>query len=215
MLHDPPIDIPFVDMKTGMVTLPWQEWLAINKRDKANRVEDATAQNIALLDGDGHPTDSLTSISAIPDGEIIDSDSEQQLENKTFAELTGSKLLASDGSGGLSETDLFGWVEGTSGRISVTDDGDGTITLTVPLKASFGITSDAGGLSLNQQINISNLSTSTSITDPADTPADADTLRDDIVANTIPDIESTLDDHATKINAILALLLAAEIMASP
>ena len=214
-LHNPPIDVPFVDIETGMVTRAWQEWLIINKRDKANRVENATANNIALLDSSGHPTDSSKSISIIPDGDIVDADSSQELSNKTFAELSGSKLLASDGSGGLSETDLSGWVEGADGRITVTNDGDGTITLTVPLKANFGITSDANGLSLNQQVNVTDASTSHSITDPGDTPVDADTLRDDLVTNAIPDIKSALDALGTKINSILDLLLASEIMAGP
>lgn len=57
-----------------------------------------------------------------------------------------------------------------------------------------------------QQTNVSDATTSHAITDPADTPADADALRDDLVANTIPDIESALDDLGTKINAILTRL---------
>jgi hypothetical protein len=211
-LHDPPIDIPFVDVETGMVTRPWQEWLIINKRDKANRYETATANNIALLDGDGHPIDSNV---AIPAEEFVGTTEEQQLANKTFAELVGTKLLASNGTGGLSETDLFGWVSGTSGRLSISDDGDGTVTFTVPLKANFGITSDGDGLSLNQQVNIADSSTSHAITDPADSPVDSDALRDDLVANTIPDVESALNALGIKINAILALLLASEIMAAP
>jgi hypothetical protein len=211
-LHDPPIDVPFIDLQTGMVTRPWQEWLIITKRDKANRVENSTANNLALLDSDGHPVDGGT---GIPDAEFVGTTAAQELANKTFAELVGSKLLASDGSGGLSETDLYGWIEGTSGRITVTNDGDGTVTLTVPLKANFGITSDANGLSLIQQTNVSNASTSHLITDPSDTPADADALRDDLVTNTIPDIESSLNSLGSKINSVLALLLASEIMAGP
>ena len=211
-LHDPPIEVPFVDVKTGMVTRAWQEWLIINKRDKANRYEDAVANNIALLDGDGHPIDSLVSI---PDDGFVGTTEEQQLENKTFAELVGTKLLASNGSGGLSETDLYGWISGTSGRITVTDDGDGTVSLTVPLKANYGITSDSNGLALNQQTNVTDASESHSITDPADAPADADALREDLVDNVIPDIEDALDALGVKINAILALLLASEIMAGP
>ena len=228
-LHDPPIDVPFVDLQTGMVTRPWQEWLIINKRDKANRVESATENNLALLDSDGHPLDAGV---GIPGDEFVGTTEEQELANKTFAELTGTKLLASNGSGGLSETNLSGWVDGTSGRITVTNDGDGTITLTVPLVSTGGIESDANGLkaklnttggidsdadglTLKQQTNVSNASTSHSVTDPADTPATADALRDDLVANAIPDIESSLDALGTKINSILSLLLASEIMAGP
>jgi hypothetical protein len=53
-------------------------------------------------------------------------------------------------------------------------------------------------------VNIANASTSHSITDPADAPLDADALRDDLVANAIPDIENALNALGTKINNILA-----------
>ena len=176
-LHDPPIEVPFVDVETGMVTRAWQEWLIINKRDKANRYESAIANNIALLDGDGHPIDSNTTLS------------DQVNDSQVFANLVTTKLIASDGGGGITEVDLDDWVTAGVG-VTVTDDGDGTITIV-----------DA--------------SIAHSITDPGDTPADADTLRDDLVANAIPDMEAALNALGAKINAILALLLASEQMAAP
>jgi hypothetical protein len=57
-----------------------------------------------------------------------------------------------------------------------------------------------------QASHIADASTSHAITDPADAPADADALRDDLVANTIPDIETALDALGTKINSILTAL---------
>lgn len=54
-----------------------------------------------------------------------------------------------------------------------------------------------------QQSSISDASESHAITDPGDTPADADALRDDLVANTIPAIESALNDLGAKVNLIL------------
>lgn len=56
--------------------------------------------------------------------------------------------------------------------------------------------------------------TMTAITDPADTPADADALRDDLVTNTIPSIENNLADLQAKVNAILAALRTANIIAT-
>lgn len=44
------------------------------------------------------------------------------------------------------------------------------------------------------------------IVDPADTPASADALRDDLVANTIPSIQSIVNDLTTGVNAALARL---------
>ncbi|HNU81939.1 MAG TPA: hypothetical protein PKO05_00720 [Thermoanaerobaculia bacterium] len=54
----------------------------------------------------------------------------------------------------------------------------------------------------------------TAVTDPADTPADADALRDDLVTNTIPTIEANFTDLQAKVNAILAALRAANIIAT-
>ena len=211
-LHDPPLEVPFINTKTGFVTEPWAKWLIINKRDKANRVEDGTEDNVMLIDDTGNPKDGSR---ALPSGDLVGSTDTQELENKTFAELVSTKILASDGSSGLQEIDLSDWVAGTSGRITVTDDGDGTVTLTVPLKASYGLDSDADGLKLKQDANITDASESHTITDPADAPATVDALRDDLVLNAIPDIESALNALGVKINAILDLLLATEIMAGP
>jgi hypothetical protein len=44
------------------------------------------------------------------------------------------------------------------------------------------------------------------IPDPANTPADADTLRDDLVANALPAIRNAVADLAAKVNAILAAI---------
>lgn len=44
------------------------------------------------------------------------------------------------------------------------------------------------------------------IPDPADTPASADALRDDIVANTLPAVRNAIADLAAKINAVIAAL---------
>lgn len=47
------------------------------------------------------------------------------------------------------------------------------------------------------------------LTDPADTPASADALRDDLVANLIPELRNNFADLAAKVNAILNALQAA------
>lgn len=219
-LHKPPLEVPFINMNTGHVTEPWAKWLIITQRDKANRVEDGTENNIATLDEDGHPQDSASAIGDISD--IVDN----------FAELVETKIVATDGAGKLTEVDLSDWISGTAGKITVTDDGDGTVTLNVTLKADsgltfdangiyaklktgFGIAVDSDGLQLNQQVNIVDASESHTITDPADAPATADALRDDLVLNAIPDVEAALNALGVKVNAILALLLASEMMAGP
>jgi hypothetical protein len=54
--------------------------------------------------------------------------------------------------------------------------------------------------------HIVDAATAHTITDPADSPVDADALRDDLVLNTIPDIESKLDALGTKINKVITRL---------
>jgi len=65
VLHDPPINVPFVELDSGMVARPWVDWLVINKRDKANRVEDSTEDNVLTADANGHPQDSGSDVSTI------------------------------------------------------------------------------------------------------------------------------------------------------
>lgn len=45
---------------------------------------------------------------------------------------TASRLLATNGSKKTASADLASWVTGTTDELDVTDDGDGTITLSVP-----------------------------------------------------------------------------------
>jgi len=136
-----------------------------------------------------------------------------QIVGLLLSGLTASRLVGTDASKNLTSEDLVDWVSAGDG-ISITDNGDGTITITVVVRAGYGIDLDANGLALKQQAHETDANTSHSITDPADAPADADALRDDLVANTIPDIESALDALGTKINNILAKLEAAEIFAT-
>ena len=50
----------------------------------------------------------------------------------TLSSLTASRLIASDASKGLVSSDLASWITGTAKRVTVTDDGDGTVTLSGP-----------------------------------------------------------------------------------
>lgn len=115
-LHKPPLEVPFVDLETGFVTEPWAKWLIIAQTDKANKVEDGTAGNITTLTSDGDIQDGSAALIDVTN--IVDN----------FAELSSTRLLASDGSGNLQEVDLDDWVTAGS-RITITDDGDGTITI--------------------------------------------------------------------------------------
>lgn len=94
----------------------------------------------------------------------------------------------------------------------------GTLEITGELKINGGIISNNG----TQASAIADLTdnsggtannTITAVTDPTDSPVTADGLRDDLVANMIPSIESNFADLAAKVNAILAALRGAGIIA--
>ena len=84
-LHNPPLEIPFIDTKTGFVTEPWAQWLIINKRDKANRIEDGTEDNIMILDDTGNPKDGSA---VLPTGSVVGTSAAQTLTNKTITSPT-------------------------------------------------------------------------------------------------------------------------------
>ena len=50
----------------------------------------------------------------------------------TLSDLTASRILSTNGSKGLTSTSLASWLTGTSNQITVTDDGDGTVTVALP-----------------------------------------------------------------------------------
>jgi hypothetical protein len=52
--------------------------------------------------------------------------------NITLTDLTASRLVSSDASKMLVSTTAYNWITGTTNRVTVADDGDGTVTLTGP-----------------------------------------------------------------------------------
>ena len=61
----------------------------------------------------------------------IDTNS-MDVNDMTIDTLTASRLVASNASRLLVSTDAHDWITGTANRVTVTDDTDGTITLTTP-----------------------------------------------------------------------------------
>lgn len=165
---------------------------------KAEKVSDPTEGNLVTLDSDGNIQDSGMSP---PSGDIVGSSDEQTLTNKVLqspviSNATASRLAAYDSDKQLTSTNLESWVL----------DGTGTV-----------VTGESGGkvsIDLNQQNHEADASASHSITDPADAPANADALRDDLVANALPEITAALDALGAKINAILLKLETAEVFKS-
>lgn len=73
-------------------------------------------------------------------------DSEPTFAELTLTGLTASRLLASDADKGLVSSDLINWIDGTSNQVTVTDDSDGTVTLSTPQDIHTGAVPTFAGL---------------------------------------------------------------------
>jgi len=67
--------------------------------------------------------------------------------------LTASRLLSTSATKALTSTALNSWVTGTANRLTVTDDGDGTITLTTPQDSHTGASPTFTGMTLSGLTN--------------------------------------------------------------
>lgn len=54
------------------------------------------------------------------------------LDSLTLEDLTADRLVATDSTKLLVSTDIDSWIAGTTFKVTVIDDGDGTVTLTTP-----------------------------------------------------------------------------------
>lgn len=110
----------------------------------------------------------------------------------------------------------FGTINCPSGNDPVADATNDTLNLVAGdgLTITGDSTSDTVTFAVKKQAHEDDASTSHAITDPGDSPASADALRDDLVTNTIPAIETALNALGTKLNNILSKLETAQILAS-
>jgi len=72
----------------------------------------------------------------------------------TLTGLTASRLLASNASKALVSSNLASWVTQTANQVLVTDDGDGTITLSAPQDIHTGASPMFAGLKLESGVFI-------------------------------------------------------------
>jgi hypothetical protein len=90
--------------------------------------------------------------------------SEPKFSAVTIDELTASRIIAGDANGKLESIDLSDWVTGTANQITITDDGDGSITLSTPQDIGTSSAPSFAGLTLtgNLVLDTINISTDTS-----------------------------------------------------
>jgi hypothetical protein len=91
--------------------------------------------------------------------------------------------------------------------VTLTDGGaGGNATLAVKQQSAVASLTDNSGGTPNDTVQ--------ALSDPADLPSTADALRDDLVANLIPELRNNIADLTSKINTILDKLRSSEIIAT-
>ena len=106
-----------------------------------------TADQITITDnGDDTITLSLP--------QDIDTDADVEFDSVTLGDLTASRMLSTDANKKIiSIANLASWVAGTANQITVTDDGDGTITLAAPQDLHTGATVTFAGANVGAGAN--------------------------------------------------------------
>lgn len=100
-------------------------------------------------------TDNVTNLNADQvDGfdldQSVETDADVTFASLTLSDLTASRLVSTDASKVLvSVSALTAWVAGTANQITITDDGDGTITISTPQDIHTGASPEFTGLTLS------------------------------------------------------------------
>jgi hypothetical protein len=135
--------------------------------DLASWVAGTTNRITVTNDGDGSITLNLPQdihTEATPSVNSLTASTIKTNEITIISGLTAARLMVTDGSKKVVSSDLNSWVTGTASQIIVTDDSDGTITLTAPQNiaansnVSFNQVTSLSGI--HDQVVISGLSAS-------------------------------------------------------
>ena len=109
--------------------------------DAEKNIKDSgLASALVLLIGDVLGTTNQIIVTDNEDGTVtlstpqnIDTDADVEFDSATLDDLTASRMLSADENKKIvSIADLTAWIGGTANRVTVTDHGDGTVTLSTP-----------------------------------------------------------------------------------
>jgi len=84
---------------------------------------------------------------------ILGSEAEPSYAGLTLTGLTSDRLIGSS-SGKLQSEDLTAWIAGTANQITVTDDTDGSVTLSTPQDIHTGATPTFSGLGITNDLDV-------------------------------------------------------------
>jgi hypothetical protein len=73
------------------------------------------------------------------------------------AALTASRLLATDASKTFVSSDIDGWIAGTADQITVSDDGDGSVTLSTPQSINTTSSPTFADITITDRFNMSDV----------------------------------------------------------
>lgn len=121
----------------------------------------------------------------------------------TLTDLTASRIIATDADKALESIDLNDWIAGTTDQITVTDDNDGTVTLSLPQDYDTGATPTLGGLTLVNAIT--EFSTDDTLGGDSDSAVPTEQAVKAYVDGLISGLSSTyqpLDDVLTDLSAL-------------
>jgi hypothetical protein len=86
-------------------------------------------------------------------------DSSLTFASVTLSGITASRILSANSSGAITSVDsLTDWIEGTTNRVTVSDDSDGTVTLSAPQDIHAGASPTFADMTLSAPVNIYALS---------------------------------------------------------
>ncbi|MDD5777967.1 MAG: hypothetical protein PHU95_00755, partial [Candidatus Thermoplasmatota archaeon] len=77
-------------------------------------------------------TDNLDGTVTLSLPQDIDTSADVEFDSLILDDLTASRLVATNAANLLVSSDIVNWIDGTANKITVTDDLDGTVTLTIP-----------------------------------------------------------------------------------
>ncbi len=127
------------------MTKVWQQYFIDLKRVITDPSGDLTASRIVATDSSGvkvSVSDLTSWIAGVANRITITDDGDgtvtitipdtPTLVGMILSSLTASRLVASDGNKNLISSAISNWIAGTANQITVTDDGDGSITISIP-----------------------------------------------------------------------------------
>lgn len=79
---------------------------------------------------------------------VLGPDASPEFTGLTLSGLTATRLVSTDADKLLASTDIVNWVAGTTNQVTVTDDSDGTITLSLPQDIHTGASPVFTGLTI-------------------------------------------------------------------